>query len=326
MNRANPRAIGAFVLGALALSVVAIVALGSGRLFAKQHSFILFFPVDVSGLRIGASVRFRGVKVGTVTAIRLNFGDMMETQMSNVSPEKVRIPVIIELNETQITRKGGHLNLDDPKVIQRLIARGLRGQLGVESYLTGLAYVSLDLKPDTKPIFYLPRGSEYPEIPTIPTAFAQTQAVVQTVLNKLSQADLAKTLDKATAAMDAVNSLVTSPGLKKAIDGLDATEQNLRDTTSSLRRLTDNLNDKAVPLLESLRDTSHKAGELFTDSRESLDSVRATLGPDSPVIVRLNQSLDNVSSAARAVHSLANELERNPSILVRGRYVPADGK
>ncbi len=326
MNRANAKAIGAFVLGGLALAVAAIVALGSGRLFAKQHRYVLFFPGDVSGLKVGAPVKFRGVPVGTVEAIRLNFGDMMETQAAAEAPQKVRIPVIIELNETLITRKGANLNLDDPSVIQRLIRRGLRGQLGVESYLTGLAYVSLDLKPDTKPLFYLTRGAEYPEIPTVPTLFSQTQAALQAVVNKLNQTDLPTMVDKATAAMEAVNGLVTSPGLKKAIDGLDATEQNLREATQSLKRLSDNLNDKTVPLIETLRDASHKAGDLFTESRESIGSVRATLGPESPVVVRLNRSLEDVSSAARAVHGLADELERNPSVLVRGKYVPADGR
>jgi paraquat-inducible protein B len=326
MNRANTKAIGAFVLGGLALAVAAVVALGSGRLFTKQHRYILFFPGDVSGLKVGAPVKFRGVPVGTVDAIRLNFGDMMETQANASAPQKVRIPVIIELNETLITRKGGNLNLDDPNVIQRLIRRGLRAQLGTESYLTGLAYVSMDLKPDTKAVFYLTSTAEYPEIPTVPTVFAQTQAALQAVVNKLNQTDLPTMVDKAAAAMKAVNDLVTSPGLRKAIDGLDETERNLRDTTNSLRRLTDNLNEKAVPLLDTLRDTSHRADELFTQSRESIDSVRATLGPESPVVVRLNRSLDDVSSAARAVHNLASELERNPSVLVRGKYVPTDGK
>ncbi len=327
MNRANPKAIGAFVLGGLALAAVAIVALGSGRLFTKTHRFILFFPGDVSGLKVGAAVKFRGVPVGTVDAIRLNFGDMMETQETAGSSQKVRIPVIIELNETQIQRKGGNLDLNDPRVVQRLIRRGLRAQLGTESLLTGLAYVSLDLKPTTKAVFYLPPGgTTYPEIPTVPTAFAQAQAALESVVNKLNQTDLPAFVDKASAAMKSIDALVTSPGLKKAIDDLDETEQNLRETTQSLKRLSDNLNDKAVPLLETLRDTSHKAGDLFAASKESLGTVKVTLGPDSPTIVRMNQSLEDVSSAARAVHNLADELQRNPSILVRGKYVPADGR
>jgi paraquat-inducible protein B len=327
MNRANPKAIGAFVLGGLALLATAIVALGSGRLFTQSHKFILFFPGDVSGLKVGAAVKFRGVLVGSVDAIRLNFGDMMDTQEASKAAQKVRIPVIIELNETQIQRKGANLDLNDPSVIQRLIRRGLRAQLGSESYLTGLAYVSLDLKPDTKAVFYLPPGgTSYPEIPTVPTAFAQAQAALEAVVNKLNQTDLPTFVEKASAAMKSVNELVTSPGLKKAIDHLDETEASLRDTTQSLRRLSDNLNDKAGPLLETLRDTSHKAGELFTESKSSVDSVRLTLGPDSPTIVRMNRSLDDLSGAARAVHNLADELERNPSVLVRGKYVGADGK
>ena len=76
MGRSNPKIIGAFVIGAIALAVVAVALLGSGHLFRKSFKYVLCFPGDLSGLRVGAAVKFRGVPIGSVTAIRLNIGDM----------------------------------------------------------------------------------------------------------------------------------------------------------------------------------------------------------------------------------------------------------
>ena len=59
--------VGGFVLGGVLLAVLAVVVFGSGRLFRDTEPFISFFDGSVSGLAIGAPVRFRGIEVGTVT-------------------------------------------------------------------------------------------------------------------------------------------------------------------------------------------------------------------------------------------------------------------
>ena len=48
-------------------------------------------------------------------------------------------------------------------------------------------------------------------------------------------------------------------------------------------------------------------------------NVRTLVAPDSPLAYQLSHTLNDLSEAARALRALATELERNPSILVRGR-------
>jgi paraquat-inducible protein B len=50
-EKVNPALIGAFVLGAIALAVVAVVILASGRFFADTRTFVMFFRS--SGNRVG---------------------------------------------------------------------------------------------------------------------------------------------------------------------------------------------------------------------------------------------------------------------------------
>jgi len=52
---------------------------------------------------------------------------------------------------------------------------------------------------------------------------------------------------------------------------------------------------------------------------KTLAALRTTAEPNSPLIYRMNRTLDNVSDAAHSIQELADYLKRNPSALVRGR-------
>ena len=70
---ANKRLIGIFVLGAISLLVIAIVVLGSGKLFTKTFKAVCFFEGSVGGLSVGAAVVFNGVRIGDVTDVVLRY-------------------------------------------------------------------------------------------------------------------------------------------------------------------------------------------------------------------------------------------------------------
>ena len=69
-------------------------------------------------------------------------------------------------------RIGGNL-IGDPNALQTVIDRGLRGQLRMESLVTGVLYVALDHYPETPARFVRPQGFQYREIPTVPTERAK---------------------------------------------------------------------------------------------------------------------------------------------------------
>jgi ABC-type transporter Mla subunit MlaD len=331
MKQTSTKAIGAFVLGAIVLAVVAITVLGSGHLLSSSHKYVLFFPGDVNGLRVGAPVKFRGVPIGSVTAIRLNMVGMPSLLTSSSSDS--RIPVIIELNETQITSHGGRVNLANPETLREAIKRGLRGQLRMESVVTGLYYVSLDIVPGSPLVLALPPGSEYQEIPTVQTALEQAQGTLQRLIAKVDEADLPAMMTAASSAMKGIDRLVTSPSLYAAVDSLNGTEQNLSEAAHnmsqaavSLRRLSDNLDSHVSPLMSTLQGTSRRMETTLASTDQTMTAMRTTAEPASPLVYRMNQTLDQVSDAARAVRELADYLKRNPGAIIRGRYANTDAK
>src|SRR6266567_5718173 len=88
-KKISKTAIGAFVLGAVFLMVAGVLILGSGKFFTREYVYITYFAGSVKGLSVGSPVVFRGVKIGTVTDIRII-----------VDPENIqlRIPVVFTLD------------------------------------------------------------------------------------------------------------------------------------------------------------------------------------------------------------------------------------
>ncbi len=68
--RNHPRIVGAFVLGAVAIVLAAIVLLSSGGWFKPRDRFSIYFPGSVKGLSQGSAITFRGIKIGEVTDVR----------------------------------------------------------------------------------------------------------------------------------------------------------------------------------------------------------------------------------------------------------------
>ncbi len=135
-KQANPTLIGAFVLGALALAILATLLLAGGTWFGERRQHVLYFEGAAQGLQVGAPVVFLGVKVGTVKEIQLGLDQ---------SSLRFLVPVIIEIEPNVVhTRNGQTIDLRDRGVMRGLVERGLRGRLRMQSLLTGQLYVDLD--------------------------------------------------------------------------------------------------------------------------------------------------------------------------------------
>jgi paraquat-inducible protein B len=303
-RRANPTWVGAFVLGALALAVVAVAVFGSGRLFRETHPFVLYFTGSVNGLDPGAPVKFKGVEVGSVQRIMVRF----ERTAGEVS-----IPVFIELDAEKLARAGAQVEFT-PEAMQTAIEQGLRGRLESQSLVTGLLFVNLDYYPET-PVRRVGAADGWPpEIPTLPTTIEQATQVVKDIVERLGQIDLEALVSSATGTLEALRELAGSPEARGALASLD-------ETLASLRELSRRLDQTIGPLGESLRSTAQETQRLEEQLSRTLGAVQQIVQPGSPLTQQLATALQDVSAAARSVRALADSLERNPGAIVRGRSV-----
>jgi len=304
-KHANPTAIGAFVLGALALVVLALVVLGSGRLFEQSYPFVLYFEGNVNGLNVGAPVKFKGVEIGSVISILMRFDQ---------NPEDIHIPVFIAIDARKMASAGVAPNFED-EAMKAAIARGLRARLESQSLLTGLLFVQLDFHPNT-PVHFVGSGDKVQEIPTLPTAIEEAQSALKSAIARLDKVDITGLIDEAKGAAASANELLSSDQTRDAVASLDA-------ALKSFQRLSVTLDTEVRPVAQSLQGTSRRADATAAEIEKAAQSVRTLLAPDSPLAVRLVQTLEDVSAAAQAIRRLADTLERDPSALVRGREMEA---
>lgn len=316
-KRVNSTAIGMFVIGSIALGIVALVVLGSGRFFRHSHRFVCFFSGSLNGLKVGAPVKFRGVRIGTVEKIMLRLPSSYGTAKPQSPPE---LPVIIDIEEAQLKKQGGTGAALKPKELDALIEHGMRAQLTMQSILTGLLFIELNFHPGSPIHMVLEPGARIREIPTIPTDLAQAQEALTKALSYLEQVDFVALTKSITDAANSIKNLAGSPELKATLVALHGDAVQLNTTLASIRQLSTNFNTKTGPLLASLTKTSDKAQAAMTQMSTTMADLRATVAPDSPLAYRLNTALDNLSNASNSIRQLADYLQRNPSAIVRGRY------
>jgi paraquat-inducible protein B len=295
--------IGAFVLGAVALAAAAVVVWGSGRLFRPTVTFVSYFSGSVNGLNLGAPVKFRGVQIGSVTQMRSRLA-----QAGTVRPEQLRIPVWFDVDLKQISDLQGTPIALDRAHVTELIAQGLRAQLQLESFVTGVLYVGLDFFPESPSVLVQADRPDVLEIPTVPTALERASQVMTSVLSQLEHADIDVAVHSVTAAVDGVNELVRSPDVARAVTAV-------REALESIRRLT----DAGRPMVTSVQSTSAGARESLQHLDAALGDVRTLIDTDGPLTVELARTLGDLGEAARAVRDLAGYLERNPNALLVGR-------
>ena len=339
-KRVSSTAIGGFVLASLTLAGVAAVILGSGKLLQRPHAYVCMFQGGLNGLKVGAAVKVRGVQIGVVKQISLRLHEG-QGEIRQVNIAHMPMPVILELDEREFRSKGGKSTAFQQAEIDTLIKQGLRAQLNMESLLTGLLYVDLDFHPHTPVHLYVEPGSgPYPEIPTIPTQMEQIRDDATKALAKIGEVDFKKLVDSITdaglsvkqlagdpelhQAIASINRIVGDPELRKAINQLDDTLVNVNKAVISVKKTIDRTGDNIEPLIASFQKAAGDLQVALVQARSTLASAQLVLSPGSPMTHKLDATLGELTDASRSIHDLADYLQRNPSALIRGKYV-SDG-
>ncbi|KIH77680.1 paraquat-inducible protein B [Geoalkalibacter ferrihydriticus] len=326
-KKVNPALVGAFVLGALALSLAAVIIFGGGHFFRATERYVLYFDGSVKGLNVGAPVVFRGVQVGSVVQIRIEFD---ERDLS------FRIPVMIEVQPDRFIRVccdkdevTQEMDVGTEEFIELMVERGLRAQLQLQSIVTGQLLVNIDLLPDRPPrLVDVP--TRHPQLPTIPSPLEQWTRTIEELpldeivhkvvgvldgLEKLVQSpDFGETLHDVRATLSDVQSLVR--GMEQRLEG---TDQELRATLDSARLLLTNLDRQLLPLAEVLGDAAQAGQSALDETRQTMTAIKETVAQDSSLRFQLESTLAEVAAAARSLRILSDFLERHPDALLRGK-------
>jgi paraquat-inducible protein B len=357
-KKANKTLIGVFVVIAIAMLVAVVLIFGSGKFFKETHEYVAYFDGSVKGLKIGAPVVFRGVRIGEVQDISLHYYHQKLT---------FKIPVIIILYPEKVIGMGLELNpQDELNSWKKLLDDGLRATLETQSIVTGQLLVGLDFHKDTplnlQGLDELNLGPDVLEIPTVKSGF-------QLLGKKIEQLPLDEIAADLQSSLRGLKEFVTSPEFGKSLHYFKQTMREARNlivhvnekvdplfaqvdqTLLDAQKLLQNVDGQVAPLATSVKGTSDDAGKLLRNVNKRIGPIQADLNKttaklrsalesaesalseidtmveeESDLRYYIDIFLREITLAARSIRALADYLERNPDALLRGKVNRANQK
>lgn len=336
-KQASKTVIGIFVVGSIAMLIAGVIIFGSGEMFKKTLKYVMFFEDSVKGLQVGAPVIWHGVEVGSVSSIVLR---------ANTKKLSINVPVVIEVDPKRIEIEGA-MAKDPRERMKHMIAKGLRARLALQSIVTGSSMIEIEFLPGT-PVRLTGLDSRYPEIPTV-------RSPMDKLAQKLENLPIEKIAGKLADILDNLDRLLEDPeikemvhnlnvGSKKLDEVLEKADKLLLDADSRVNQISDSVQTTLVDTRALLKDASKNLDGVSSDARKLLQDVNVQVKPvvqkirivldgatktlismdglvgnRSNTRHKLNQTLDEISAAAKSLKSLMDYLERHPNSLLMGK-------
>ncbi|MFH1981406.1 MAG: MlaD family protein [Pseudomonadota bacterium] len=293
---------------------------GKSQIFEETYEYkklwLLQFDGSVRGLSVGAPVELRGIRLGKVLDINVEF-----------SPKGQGIHVNV-LIETEPQRVGAPMLADDDfhQLMDQWVAQGMRAQLKTGNLITGHLYVEIDFHPNA-PTAVIDWAGRYPRLPTLPGNLEIITASVTNLLDKMSNLPIQEIGRDLRNMAQGMSALVNSDEMRQALTDLSHTMKETKILAASLNQNLPPAVDKANGILEDIRKLSNHLNdkvvpavdETLKHAQTAMTGVAGTVGPDSQTMRQLNRALVELAEAAKAFRGLADYLERHPDALIYGK-------
>ena len=320
----NALLIGAFVIAALAMTVVGVLWLSGNNLFRKQQEAMIFYKGNVTGLYVGAPVGFRGVTIGQVEEIGI------EVDRDTL---KALVPVRVRLQADAFRFNGSK---GTPLDLPALVQRGLRARLVAQSFVTGQKSIELDFVPNTPST--LIGNSDKPEIPALAERFgALIDQVAELPLRETVQdirdtvKELRGTLISVQHALDAAQTLLATTStefaqagagsrvmLKAAAEAIRLVEANSAATLASITQLSEATRSTVLAAQPDLQRTLAGTREAAESARLAMNRVAEMTAPSASLRGDLDAAMRDLSQAARGLRDWSELLEEKPNAIIFG--------
>ncbi len=258
----------------------------------ESEIILLDFKQSVRGLTPGAEVSFRGLVLGHVKSIGIEY-DPKQREFS--------MPVLLEIYPARLGQKFAEYRKQSKYTpqqrLQFMINRGLYAQLRTGNLLTGQVYIALDFFPKaisanaakkdaSSNIAGKGTSTTLLQLPTIPSNAEEIQTQISEMALKLSK-----------VPFDQIG------------NELQQSLKVLKQTLNSTGQLAEKLNNDVAP----------EIAVAMKDVRKTLNAAERTLSEDAPLQQDLRQTLQELTRAAVSLRILTDYLERHPESVIRGK-------
>jgi paraquat-inducible protein B len=250
-----------------------------------EETMLMYFDQSLRGLNPGATVEFRGVVLGEVKSIGIEY---------DPKSRALRMPVLVQIYPDRLGRR---MTGDDPfstkanpranhsQRLQYMVSEGLRAQLQPGNILTGQLYVALDFFPKA-PAATISQAGNIIVLPTVAGSLDALQTQISDILGKLSK-----------VPFDQIGS------------DLQKTLSTLNTTLTSAEQLTQRLNNDVAP----------EISQMMKDARRTLNAAERTLSDETPMQQDIRQTLQELTRTATSIRVVTDYLQQHPEALLRGK-------
>ncbi len=281
-----------------------------------QVPYLVRFDGAVGGLKPGAEVELRGFRVGQVTGFKLGY---------DARTGALATPVTIELEPARLDIEGAAPVEGDWRpvvdaMLRRLIARGLRASLSQDPPVVGGREVKLDFVSNTPPAALIVRGGEV-EIPatssgdiaSIERKADQAMTKVNAILAKANAIPIEQIGDNVKAITGRIKALIDKPQINDTINHVDSTVAQVDQTVHQVA-------PQVGPLVAKLHQIADEADTTVATANKLIGGDPESQNSDLP------SALHELTDTARSIRALADELDRHPEALIKGKAKPKGGK
>jgi len=318
--------LGVFVIVGAVLLVGGVLLLGGVSVFERTVPAQTVLIESVNGLDVGASVKYRGVMIGKVSAIHVAgtiYGVESDAGTSSTNAGAIVVEMSIQSKSfPDLT------NAQIKTLLASLAGQGLRARLATTGF-SGQAFLELDfLDPKAYPplhIGFTPTGLY---IPSAPSTFGQVMDAAGQIADQLKKVDLGRVIghidDMATQGSVTIEDIRQIVAANKG--SLNQTLAELPDTAAKMHAAVaranqilhdprvskaldgaSGLGDSASATLSDVRRLAHELSELVEGERGDVQSI----------ITDLRRTTADAAS-------LAEEAKANPSWVLFGKPPPRD--
>lgn len=318
-RKTNPFRLGLFIIIGMLLLVSSLAILGAGKIFEHSVKMETYLNESVNGLEVGSPIKFRGVKIGTVSQI----GFVTDYYVTLKKSDLRYVYVLGDLTHEMFKSKEGEEVLKHLKIE---VERGLRAR-PVSLGLTGQLFLEIDyVDPEKNPPLKITWKPEHIYVPAAPSMLSRVEGAVASIsetLEDINQARIAdaiadvravaKSMDKflqnsdtgeiskrltgtlteAEKFMARINQLLAAPEMNNLMPDVAAAAHNLREVMEgSSANITAAMSDIRMASASAKNFTGDLESYMnSTDTKQTMANVSKTLN-------NISDASDRIKAAA----------------------------
>jgi paraquat-inducible protein B len=269
--------------------------------YAQNIPYVTYFTSSVAGLTRGSAVDVFGLRVGTVSDVRLVLDPVTTKARArvafNLQPERV-------LSEDEVKQQK-----DPDAVTTEMLKEGLHAVLESSSFITGQKDISLQYVPGS-PATSLAHEGDAMIIPSQSGGIDNITASLSDITTKLDKIPFEQIGNNLSHLLQSADQTISGPDVKTAL-------RKLSETLTDVQDLVRHADRGLTPVLKRLP-------QISDDLQHAIKHADALLGEsgyggNSDFQRNMSRLLDQVNDAARSIRLLADFLDRHPEALIRGR-------